>query len=156
MRAGAKLRFQHIFREMRVSGAKKRDQSECKTDNSLRFQPHILAPSGPFPVFFLCVYTLPASYSLCLAHTFFPLFLFRVIPLFLFPFRIFCFLCFLTPFLRFFLIFLHICLISLKDFEMSLKDFLIISLFVFWFVAWLFFLVQKELKPLQMFVKIKT
>ena len=55
MRAGAKLRFQHIFREMRASGAKKRDQSECKTDNSLRFQPHFLAPSNPFPVF-LCVW----------------------------------------------------------------------------------------------------
>ena len=136
MRAGAKLRFQHIFREMRASGAKKRDQSGCKTDNSFRFQPHFLAPSNPFPVLF-CVDISPASNSLYLAHTFFPLFLFLVIPLF-FPFLIFCFLCSFTPFLRFCLIFLQICLTSLKDFEMSLKDFLIISLFVFWFVAWLF------------------
>ena len=136
MRAGAKLRFQHIFREMRASGAKKRDQSECKTDNSLRFQPHFLAPSNPFPVLF-CVDISPASNSLYLAHTFFPLFLFLVIPLF-FPFLIFCFLCSFTPFSRFCLIFLQICLTSLKDFEMSLKNFLIISLFVFWFVAWLF------------------
>ena len=136
MRAGAKLRFQHIFREMRASGAKKRDQSGCKTDNSLRFQPHFLAPSNPFPVLF-CVDISPASNSLYLAHTFFPLFLFLVIPLF-FPFLIFCFLCSFTPFSRFCLIFLQICLTSLKDFEMSLKNFLIISLFVFWFVAWLF------------------
>ena len=135
MRAGAKLRFQHIFREMRASGAKKRDQSECKTDNSLRFQPHFLAPSNPFPVLF-CVDISPASNSLYLAHTFFPLFLFLVIPLF-FPFLIFCFLCSFTPLLRFCLIFLQICLTSLKDFEMSLKDFLIISSF-FWFVAWSF------------------
>ena len=129
MRAGAKLRFQHIFREMRASGAKKRDQSGCKTDNSLRFQPHFLAPSNPFPVLF-CVDISPASNSLYLAHTFFPLFLFLVIPLF-FPFLIFCFLCSFTPLLRFCLIFLQICLTSLKDFEMSLKDFLIISSFCF-------------------------
>ena len=95
------------------------------------FNPISWRQAAHFLFFFVCVYTLPASYSLCLAHTFFPLFLFRVIPLFLFPFRIFCFLCFFTPFLRSFLIFLHICLISLKDFEMSLKNHLIISLFVF-------------------------
>ena len=80
MRAGAKLRFQHIFREMRVSGAKKRDQSECKTDNSLRFQPHFLAPSGPFPIF-LCVcihYQLPILFVLLIPSSlcfFFGLFL---------------------------------------------------------------------------------
>jgi len=69
MRAGAKLRFQHIFREMRASGAKKRDQSGCKTDNSLRFQPHFLAPSNPFPVFFcVCGYLTSFQFSLSCSY----------------------------------------------------------------------------------------
>ena len=49
-------------------------------------------PSAKRPIscFFVCVDTLPASYSLYLAHTFFPLFLFLVIPLFFsFPYLLF-------------------------------------------------------------------
>ena len=81
MRAGAKLRFQHIFREMRVSGAKKEGSEWVQNWQFSSISTPFPGAKRPISCFFLCVcihYQLPILFVLLIPSSlcfFFGLFL---------------------------------------------------------------------------------
>ena len=68
MRAGAKLRFQHIFREMRASGAKKGIRVSAKLTILFDFNPISWRQAAHFLFFFVCVYITSFLFSLSCSY----------------------------------------------------------------------------------------